>query len=122
MSADATSPRSDLCVAEVEAHPIDTRTGVVLVPSFTADPSIALVNLLAIDRADAPSVSGQTIMLPGIGSYIATAIAERDLRAIFYAVLVMLVVILLYDQLLFRPLLAWSQKFKGDPSGDEDNS
>src|SRR5271170_5415665 len=71
--------------------------------------------------SEAITVSGQMILLPGIGSYIATAIAERDLDAIGYAVLVMLVVILLYDQLLFRPLLAWSQKFKVDPGGDEDN-
>jgi NitT/TauT family transport system permease protein len=71
--------------------------------------------------SEAITVSGQTIMLPGIGSYIATAIAQRNLIAILYAVLVMLVVILLYDQLLFRPLLAWSQKFKGDPGADEDN-
>ena len=63
--------------------------------------------------SEAITVSGQSIMLPGIGSYIATAIAERNLGAIGYAVLVMLVVIILYDQLLFRPLLAWSQKFKG---------
>jgi NitT/TauT family transport system permease protein len=33
----------------------------------------------------------------------------------------MFVVILLYDQLLFRPLLAWSRKFQADPSADEDN-
>ena len=71
--------------------------------------------------SEAITVSGQSILLPGIGSYIATAIAERDLGAIGYAVLVMLVVIILYDQLLFRPLLAWSQKFKGDP-GDADNA
>jgi NitT/TauT family transport system permease protein len=71
--------------------------------------------------SEAITVSGQTIMLPGIGSYIATAIADRNLAAIFYAVGVMLIVILLYDQLLFRPLLAWSQKFKGDPGPDEDN-
>ncbi|HVC53261.1 MAG TPA: ABC transporter permease subunit [Stellaceae bacterium] len=71
--------------------------------------------------SEAITVSGQTIMLPGIGSYIATAIAARNLAAIFYAVLVMLIVILLYDQLLFRPLLAWSQKFRGDPQSDEDN-
>ena len=70
--------------------------------------------------SEAITVSGQTIMLPGIGSYIATAIQQRDLAAIGYAVLVMLVVIILYDQLLFRPLLAWSRKFQGDPS-DEDN-
>ena len=58
--------------------------------------------------SEAITVSGQSIMLPGIGSYIATAINERNLGAIGYAVLVMLVVIILYDQLLFRPLLAWS--------------
>ena len=71
--------------------------------------------------SEAITVAGQTIMLPGIGSYIATAINQRDLAAIGYAVLVMFVVILLYDQLLFRPLLAWSRKFRADPSADEDN-
>ena len=72
--------------------------------------------------SEAITVSGQSILLPGIGSYIATAIAEQNLHAIAYAVLVMLVVILLYDQLLFRPLLAWSRKFRGDPGADEDNT
>jgi len=71
--------------------------------------------------SEAITVAGQTIMLPGIGSYIATAINQRDLAAIGYAVLVMFVVILLYDQLLFRPLLAWSRKFRADPLADEDN-
>jgi len=71
--------------------------------------------------SEAITVAGQTIMLPGVGSYIATAIAQRDLAAIGYAVLVMFVVILLYDQLLFRPLLAWSRKFLADPSGEEEN-
>ena len=71
--------------------------------------------------SEAITVAGQTIMLPGIGSYIATAINHRDLAAIGYAVLVMFVVILLYDQLLFRPLLAWSRKFQADPLADEDN-
>src|SRR5262249_55571855 len=71
--------------------------------------------------SEAITVSGQTIMLPGVGSYIATAIQQRDLAAIGYAVLMMLVVIILYDQLLFRPLLAWSQKFK-DPLGDDEDN
>jgi NitT/TauT family transport system permease protein len=71
--------------------------------------------------SEAITVSGQTIMLPGIGSYIATAIQQRDLAAIGYAVLMMLVVIILYDQLLFRPLLAWSQKFKDDLGDDAEN-
>ena len=71
--------------------------------------------------SEAITVSGQSILLPGIGSYIATAINQRNLGAIGYAVLVMLVVIILYDQLLFRPLLAWSQKFKDTLGDDEDN-
>jgi NitT/TauT family transport system permease protein len=71
--------------------------------------------------SEAITVSGQSIMLPGIGSYIATAISQRNLGAIGYAVLVMFVVIILYDQLLFRPLLAWSQKFKDDPTDEDDN-
>jgi NitT/TauT family transport system permease protein len=70
--------------------------------------------------SEAITVSGQSIKLPGIGSYIAVAIEEGDLRAILYAVLVMFVVILLYDQLLFRPLLAWSRKFKVEELGEEE--
>jgi NitT/TauT family transport system permease protein len=70
--------------------------------------------------SEAITVSGRTILLPGIGSYIATAIARQDLAAIGYAVLAMLVVILFYDQLLFRPLVAWSRKFHTDPAGEED--
>jgi NitT/TauT family transport system permease protein len=72
--------------------------------------------------SEAITVSGRSILLPGIGSYIATAIAQRNLAAIGYAVLVMLVVIILYDQLLFRPLLAWSRKFKDDLADDEENT
>jgi NitT/TauT family transport system permease protein len=71
--------------------------------------------------SEAITVSGQMILLPGVGSYIATAIAQRDLAAIGWAVVVMFVVILLYDQLLFRPLIAWSRKFQGDTSTDADN-
>lgn len=71
--------------------------------------------------SEAITVSNRTILLPGIGSYIATAIARRQLGAIAYAVLTMLIVILLYDQLLFRPLLAWSRKFGGEMQGEEEN-
>lgn len=62
--------------------------------------------------SEAITVSNQQILLPGMGSYIATAIKAADMRAIIYAVLTMLIVILIYDQLLFRPLVAWSDKFK----------
>jgi NitT/TauT family transport system permease protein len=62
--------------------------------------------------AEAISVGNTTIRLPGIGSYIALAIEKQDLAAIGWAVLAMLGVILLYDQLLFRPLVAWSERFR----------
>ncbi len=71
--------------------------------------------------SEAITVAGQTILLPGIGSYIAVAIEQKNLAAIGWAVLVMFVVILLYDQLLFRPLLAWSRKFQPESSATEEN-
>ena len=58
------------------------------------------------------SVGNTTVALPGIGSYIALAIAQRNLTAICWAIGAMLIVILIYDQLLFRPLIAWVDRFK----------
>ena len=62
--------------------------------------------------AEAISVGDNTWKLPGIGSYVALALERRDLAAVAWAILAMLVVILAYDQLLFRPLVAWSDKFR----------
>ena len=45
-------------------------------------------------------------------SDLALALAQRDIAAVFWAILAMLAVIILYDQLLFRPLVAWSAKFR----------
>lgn len=69
--------------------------------------------------SEAITVSNQHILLPGIGSYIATAIKAADLQATGYAILAMFVVIIIYDQLLFRPLVAWSDKFKAEEQGTE---
>ncbi len=62
--------------------------------------------------SEAIVVSHQDIRLPGIGSYIALAIEHHNMQALFYAILTMMFIIFLYDQLLFRPLIAWSEKFK----------
>lgn len=67
--------------------------------------------------SEAITVSNQKILLPGIGSYIAVATQAADLKAITYAVLAMFIVILIYDQILFRPLVAWAEKFKSDREG-----
>ncbi|MBV8738884.1 MAG: ABC transporter permease subunit [Alphaproteobacteria bacterium] len=70
--------------------------------------------------SEAITVAGHTIVLPGVGSYISVAIEKENLPAIGWAVLVMFIVILLYDQLLFRPLIAWSRKFQPETSPEED--
>ncbi len=64
--------------------------------------------------SEAISVNNQEILLPGIGSYVSLAIRAADVKAISYAILTMFIVILIYDQLLFRPLVAWSEKFKAE--------
>ncbi|MBA3662420.1 MAG: ABC transporter permease subunit [Gammaproteobacteria bacterium] len=67
--------------------------------------------------SEAITTAQQEILLPGIGSYIYVAIVAADLHAISYAVIAMFIVIIIYDQLLFRPLVAWSEKFKAEREG-----
>jgi NitT/TauT family transport system permease protein len=62
--------------------------------------------------SEAITVGDTTGQLPGIGSWLALAIGEKDFAAIGWAVLVMALVIALYDQLLFRPIVAWADKFR----------
>ncbi len=62
--------------------------------------------------SEAVSVGNNTWTLPGIGSYVAVALDQSNIKAVVYAIIAMAVVILLYDQLLFRPLVAWSAKFR----------
>lgn len=62
--------------------------------------------------SEAVTVGNHSWTLPGIGSYVALALQKRDLPAVGWAILAMLIVILLYDQLLFRPLVAWSERFR----------
>ncbi|HJU49614.1 MAG TPA: ABC transporter permease subunit [Pseudogulbenkiania sp.] len=69
--------------------------------------------------AEAISVANQDIKLPGIGSYIAVAIEAKNGSAIAWAIGAMLAGILLYDQLFFRPLLAWADKFRFEESQGE---
>lgn len=58
------------------------------------------------------SVGATKIALPGIGAYLAAAIEQKNLGAVGWAVATMGVVILIYDHLLFRPVVAWADKFR----------
>lgn len=62
--------------------------------------------------SEAITVGDTTVTLPGVGSYVAYAIKEQNLPAVAYAIVAMLVVIIIYDQLLFRPLVAWADRFR----------
>src|SRR6202012_117571 len=77
-----------------------------------------------VTLSEAISVGKTSIALPGIGSWIAGAIAQKNLPAIFEAIFAMLVVILVYDQLLFRPLVAWADRFRvsSEPSEETPQS
>ncbi|MBN3803608.1 ABC transporter permease subunit [Paraburkholderia sp. Ac-20336] len=74
--------------------------------------------------SEAITVGNNTITLPGIGAYLAQAISDKNLHAIGWVILAMTVVILAYDQFLFRPLVAWADKFRMEntSSGDAPES
>ena len=69
--------------------------------------------------SEAITVGDKTITLPGVGSYLALAIAQKDLHAVGYVILAMIVVILMYDQFLFRPLVAWADKFRMETTASQ---
>lgn len=65
-----------------------------------------------VAASEAIAVGSLRIDLPGVGAYVAQAIARRDLAAVGWAIVAMSVAIVLYDQLLFRPVVAWADRFR----------
>jgi NitT/TauT family transport system permease protein len=55
--------------------------------------------------------------LPGLGSYMSVAVARGDGRAMAWAVVTMTAMIVALDQLLWRPVVVWAQKFRVEESG-----
>ena len=70
--------------------------------------------------SEAITVGKTSVTLPGVGSYVAQAIQQKSLSAVGWALLTMLLVILVYDQLLFRPMVAWAEKFKFELTESQD--
>jgi NitT/TauT family transport system permease protein len=70
--------------------------------------------------SEAITVGKTSVALPGIGSWLAVATNRGDTRAVIWAVGAMAVVILLYDQLLFRPIVAWADKFRFEQTASQD--
>ncbi|WP_313640608.1 ABC transporter permease subunit [Paenibacillus sp.] len=67
-----------------------------------------------LTASESISVLNQDIHLPGIGSYTALAADDGNIKAIIYSILTMIVMIVVVDQLFWRPIVSWSQKFKNE--------
>ncbi len=62
-------------------------------------------------------LGGRPYRLPGLGSYMAAAIETGNGRAILSGAIAMVLMIVLVDRLLWRPLIAWSERFKQEETG-----
>jgi NitT/TauT family transport system permease protein len=62
--------------------------------------------------SEAISVLNQKYTLPGIGSYVAAAVEAKNLSNLGWALLTIAITIALVDQLFWRPLIAWADKFR----------
>ena len=65
-----------------------------------------------VAASEAISVLNQSYTLPGIGSYVTAAVEAQDIPALLCALVAIAVVIILVDQLFWRPLVAWGDRFK----------
>lgn len=70
--------------------------------------------------SEAITVGNTTVTLPGIGSFLALAIAHQDFRSVGWAVGMMALVIVAYDQLFFRPIVAWADRFRFEQTASND--
>jgi NitT/TauT family transport system permease protein len=75
-----------------------------------------------VAQSEAITVLNKNIKLPGLGSYMATAVERGDTRAAVYAIVAMIVTIVVTDQLFWRPLVAWAEKFKMEQTGSAEGS
>ena len=62
--------------------------------------------------SEAISVLNNNYVLPGVGSYMATAVKQGNIRAVWWAIFTMVAIVVMVDQIFWRPVVAWSQKFK----------
>jgi NitT/TauT family transport system permease protein len=69
--------------------------------------------------SEAISVLNQSYTLPGLGSYVAAAVAQKNLTALFWAILTMVIVIVAIDQFFWRPLVTLADRYKLELSAGE---
>lgn len=74
-----------------------------------------------VAQSEAITVLNKNIKLPGLGSYMAAAVENGDTKAATCAIVAMILTILTIDQLLWRPLVAWAEKFKLEQTEAKDS-
>lgn len=60
--------------------------------------------------------------LPGIGAYMSVAIEEGQFDAMMYAIVAMTAMIVFLDQVLWRPVVVWAQKFRIEEGGAQESA
>jgi NitT/TauT family transport system permease protein len=58
------------------------------------------------------TVGNKDFRLPGLGSFLHEAADQGNISAIIYGIVALVIIIVLLDQFIWRPLLAWADKFK----------
>jgi NitT/TauT family transport system permease protein len=87
------------------------------IPSLIANMIVSMSSgWFFVVAAEVINVGSNSIILPGIGSYIFLALAQENVAAIMYAITAMVLVIIIYDQLILRTLIAWADKFRYETS------
>src|SRR5438128_438081 len=66
------------------------------------------------------NLKGTDFRLPGIGSYMQEAIRDERVDAMLWAILAMVLMIVALDQLFWRPVVVWAQKFRVEEGGSEE--
>lgn len=69
--------------------------------------------------SESVTINDRTYVLPGLGSYLAEAVREKNVGALVAAILTMVAVLLTVDQLFWRPLVAWSERYRLDRTGNQ---
>ncbi len=73
-----------------------------------------------LTAVEALTLGDQDFRLPGIGSYMKVAVDEERADAMIWAMIAMVVMIVVLDQLLWRPVVAWAQKFRTEEGGQQE--
>ncbi len=66
------------------------------------------------------TMGDRSFQLPGLGSYLQTAASSGDVRALLAGITTVILIVVATDQLLWRPRIAWSDKFKFEQIESDD--